>query len=315
MIRYLCLRLLQIIPVLLGISFIVFLSLSLLPGDTAQAILGAYATPDNLAQLREQMGLSQSLPMQYFTWLTHLFQGDFGQSYSLHKPVIDELGFRLGPTLLLAGVALLIAIVVSLLAGVAMAIYQFGVVDQVLSLVIILGISIPAFWLAMMVILVFSVGLMWFPVSGMYRIVDGGGVFDLLHHLILPSVVLASVPTAVLGRLTRTTMLETLRADYVLTARAKGLRETRVVFRHALTNALLTLIPVMATQVGFLLGGAVYVETLFQWPGLGRMLVQAVASRDLLLVQGGVLVIAVLYVLVNLGADLLQRWMDPRIKA
>ena len=156
---------------------------------------------------------------------------------------------------------------------------------------------------------------MWFPVSGMYRIVDGGRVFDLLHHLILPSVVLASVPTAVLGRLTRTTMLETLRADYVLTARAKGLCETRVVFRHALTNALLTLIPVMATQVGFLLGGAVYVETLFQWPGMGRMLVQAVASRDLLLVQGGVLVIAVLYVLVNLGADLLQRWMDPRIKA
>ena len=196
-----------------------------------------------------------------------------------------------------------------------MAVYQFGWVDRLLSIIVVLGISLPAFWLAMMVILLFSVGLMWFPVSGMYQIVGGGTLGDLLHHLVLPALVLASVPTAVLGRLTRTTMLETLREDYVRTARAKGLRENRVIFRHALTNALLGLVPVIATQVGFLLGGAVYVETLFQWPGMGRMLVQAVASRDLLLVQGGVLIIATLYVGVNLCADLVQRWMDPRVRA
>ena len=166
-----------------------------------------------------------------------------------------------------------------------------------------------------MVILLFAVEWMIFPVSGMHHIVGSGGLADLLHHLVLPSMVLASVPTAVLSRLTRTTMLETLREDYIQTARAKGIRERRVIFRHALTNALLSLVPVMATQVGFLLGGAVYVEMLFQWPGLGRMLVQAVASRDLLLVQGGVLVIASLYVGVNLCADLVQRWIDPRIRA
>ncbi len=228
---------------------------------------------------------------------------------------MEELGFRLGPTLLLAGASLLVAIALSILAGVTMAVYQFSWIDRGLSLIVVLGISLPAFWLAMMVILLFAVGLMWFPVSGMYQIVAGGGIGDLLHHLILPALVLASVPTAVLGRLTRTMMLETLRQDYILTARAKGLSERRVIFRHALTNALMGLVPVIATQVGFLLGGAVYVETLFQWPGMGRMLVQAVASRDLLLVQGGVLVVAALYVLVNLGADVVQRWMDPRVKA
>ena len=313
--RYFLLRLLQLIPVLFGISLIVFLSLAFLPGDPAQAILGAYATPDNVEALRTQMGLDQSLPIRYFTWLSHLFQGDMGQSYSLNKPVLEELGFRLGPTLLLAGAALLIAIIASLLAGVAMAVYQFGWVDRILSIIVVLGISLPAFWLAMMVILLFAVEWMWFPVSGMYHIVGDGGLGELFHHLVLPAIVLASVPTAVLSRLTRTTMLETLREDYIQTARAKGIRENRVIFRHALINALLGLVPVIATQVGFLLGGAVYVEMLFQWPGMGRMLVQAVASRDLLLVQGGVLVIATLYVGVNLCADLVQRWIDPRIRA
>ena len=306
-------RLLQLPLVLLGISLVVFLIMALLPGDPALAILGPYATPDALATLRAELGLDQPLWQRFGHWLGAALQGDLGRSISLQRPVADEIAERLGPTLLLASSALGLSVLLGLAAGVAAAAHHGRWQDRALTLGLLLGISTPQFWLALLLILVFAVWLQWLPVSGMYAVYAGGGGADLLRHLILPAMSLAVVVTGVLARLARGAMLEELSRDYIRMARAKGLSEGRVIYRHALRNMLGRMLPVIGLQAGFLLGGAVYVETLFQWPGMGRMLVDAIASRDLLLVQGGVLVMASAYVLVNLGADLLQHLLDPRI--
>lgn len=311
---YLLRRLAYLGPVLLGVSVIVFVTMSLLPGDPALAILGPYATPDNVARLEKDLGLDRSLVEQYAIWLSNVVQGDLGRSYRLNRPVLDEVLDRLGPTLLLAGTAFVLCTVFGLAAGVVAAVGQYGWQDRLLTLLVLVGISTPSFWLGLMLVLAFSVTLGWFPVSGMYAVYGGGGWLDLLHHLVLPAVALALVAAGVIARLARTQMLEVLRQDFVRTARAKGLREGAVVYKHAFKNALVAVVPLIGIQVGFLLGGAVYIETVFQWPGVGRMLVTAVASRDLLLVQGGVLVVAAFYVCVNLLADVVQRLLDPRIR-
>jgi len=314
MTAYILRRLLQLIPVLFGISLVVFLIMALLPGDPALAILGPYATPESLASLRQELGLDQPLWQRFFIWLGNLLHGDLGRSVILHRPVIDEIAERLGPTLLLAGTALALSVVLGLGAGVIAAAHRRRWPDHVLTLVVLLGISTPQFWLALLLILVFAVWLGALPVSGMFAVYAGGGLADLLRHLILPAISLAVVVTGVLARLGRTAMLEELSQDYVRMARARGLSERRVVYKHAFLNMLGAMVPVIGLQTGFLLGGAVYVETVFQWPGLGRMLVDAIATRDLLLVQGGVLVMAVAYVLVNLLADVVQHLLDPRIR-
>ncbi len=311
--RYLLRRILAVFPVLLGISVLVFLVMALIPGDPAQAILGPYATPENLARLRDELGLDKPMPLQFVGWLSDIVQGDFGRSYSLDRPVIDEVLERLGPTLLLAGTALVLGAVFGLAIGVLTAVKQYRWQDKLLTLLVLVGISTPAFWLGLLLILVFAVWLGWFPVSGMYAVFEGGGVGDLLHHLVLPAVALAAVATAVIARLMRTSMLEVLRQDYIRIARAKGVRERRVIYRHAFKSALVSVIPVIGIQAGFVLGGAVYIETVFQWPGIGRMLVEAISTRDVLLVQGGVLVVAGAYVLINLITDLVQYALDPRI--
>jgi peptide/nickel transport system permease protein len=287
--------------------------MALIPGDPASAILGAYATPENVARLREELGLNKSLLEQYIIWLTHLFQGDLGQSYSLNRPVLDEVLERLGPTLLLAGTALVLCTFLGLLAGSVSAVKQYGWQDKLLTLLVLMGISTPSFWLGLILVLLFAVQLQWFPASGMFAIYGGGGVVDLLHHLILPAITLAVVATGVVARLTRTNMLEVLRQDYVRTARAKGLKERQVIYKHAFKNALVNIIPVIGIQAGFVLGGAVYIETVFEWPGIGRMLVTAITTRDILLVQGGVLLVAASYVFFNLLADVAQRALDPRL--
>jgi peptide/nickel transport system permease protein len=314
MTAYLLRRLLQLVPVLFGISLVVFLIMALLPGDPALAILGPYATPESLTSLRRELGLDEPLWRRYLIWLGNLLQGDLGRSITLERPVIDELGERLGPTLLLAGSALVLSVLLGLAAGIVAAVHRRGWQDQLLTLTVLLGISTPQFWLAMLLILVFSVWLGWLPVSGMLAVYGGGGWTDLLRHLLLPAISLAVVVTGVLARLSRTAMLEELSRDYVRMARARGLSEHRVVYRHAFKNMLAKLMPVIGLQTGFLLGGAVYIETVFQWPGLGRMLVDAISTRDLLLVQGGVLVMASAYVLVNLLADIIQQLLDPRIR-
>ncbi len=314
MLRYTIHRLLLTIPVLVGISVVVFLIMALIPGDPATAILGAFATPENATKLRAELGLDRPLIEQYFTWAGNLLSGDFGRSYALNRPVLDELLERLGPTLLLAGSAMCVCVLLGLIAGLLAAVKQYTWVDQGLTLFTLIGISAPSFWLGLMAVSLFTVQLGWLPASGMYTPYGDESLGDLLVHLLMPAVTLGLVASSVIARLTRTSMLEQLRQDYVRTARAKGERETAVVIRHAFRNALVGLIPVLGLQAGFVLGGAVYIETVFQWPGIGRMLVNAISTRDILLVQGGVMMVATIYVLFNLLADLIQHALDPRIQ-
>ena len=311
---YIAKRLLAAIPVLFGLTIIVFVIMSMIPGNPATAILGSYATPENVEKLNRDLGLDKSMVEQYFIWIGNLLHGDLGRSYSLNKPVLDEVLSRFNATLILAGTALVICSILGLIAGVISAVRQFGLADKVITFVVLIGISAPSFWLGLILILLFAVKIKLFPVSGMYAIYGGGGPLDLLHHLFLPAMTLAVVATGVIARLTRTAMLEVLRQDYIRTARAKGLSERKVIYKHAFKAALVSVIPVIGIQAGFVLGGAVYIETVFQWPGIGSMLVTAISTRDLLLVQGGVLVVAAAYVLFNLAADVVQTIIDPRLR-
>ncbi len=311
---YVLKRLLAIVPILIGLTVIVFAIMALIPGDPATAILGSYATPENVEKLNRSLGLDKSIFEQYFIWLGNLLQGDLGRSYSLNRPVLDEVLERFSATLILAGAALLLCTVWGLLIGIWTAARQYGWTDKILTFVVLIGISVPSFWLGLLLILLFSVEWRVLPASGMFAIYGGGDLPDLLRHLILPAVTLSVVATGVIARLTRSAMLEVLRQDFVRTARAKGVPETGVLYRHAFKAALVSVIPVIGIQAGFVLGGAVYIETVFQWPGVGRMLVQAISTRDILLVQGGVVVVAGSYVLFNLLADLAQSWLDPRVK-
>ena len=312
---YVLKRLFSTIPVFIGLSLIVFLIMAMIPGNPAQALLGAWATPENVARINRELGLNKPLYQQYLIWGGNILHGDFGRSYVLNRPVIDEVMERFSATLLLGGCALLLSTVLGLLAGIFSAVRQFGWGDRIITLLVLLGISMPSFWIGLLMIMLFAVQLQWFPASGMYAVWGGGDVADLLHHLALPAVTLAIVATGVIARLTRTAMLEVLRQDFIRTARAKGLSERKVIYKHAFRMALVSVIPVIGIQAGFVLGGAVYIETVFQWPGLGAMMVKAVATRDLLLVQGGVLVAAAAYVLINLCADILQALLDPRLKS
>ncbi|RYH11552.1 ABC transporter permease [Tropicimonas sp. IMCC6043] len=311
---YILRRLLAAIPVILGITVIVFVIMSLIPGDPATAILGSYATPENVEKLNRDLGLDKPLVQQYFIWLGNMFQGDFGRSFSLNRPVLDEVLERFGATLILAGTSLVLCSIFGVLAGVVSAARQYGTADKAITFVVLIGISIPSFFLGMMMILVFAVRLRLLPVSGMYAIYGGGDLPDLARHLAMPAIALAVVATGVIARLSRSAMLEVLRQDFIRTARAKGVKESRVVWRHALKAAMVSIIPVIGVQAGFVLSGAVYIETVFQWPGVGRMLVTAILTRDILLVQGGVVIVASCYVLFNLCVDVAQSLLDPRVK-
>jgi peptide/nickel transport system permease protein len=311
---YILKRLVSAIPVLFGITVIVFLIMAMIPGDPALAILGSYATPENVEKLNRDLGLDQPLVARYFIWLGNMLTGDFGRSFSLNRPVIDEVLDRFSATLILAGTSFVLCAVFGIAAGVVSAARQYGLADKAITFAVLLGISIPSFFLGMMMILLFAVRWKLLPVSGMYAIYGGGDLPDLLNHLIMPALALAVVATGVVARLSRSAMLEVLRQDFVRTARAKGVPEGRVVWGHALRAAMVTIIPVLGVQAGFVLSGAVYIEMVFQWPGVGRMLVDAILKRDILLVQGGVVFVAACYVLFNIAVDVAQSVLDPRIK-
>jgi len=312
--NYLLQRLISAIPVLLGITIIVFFIISLIPGDPATAILGSYATPENVKLLNEQLGLDKGLVQRYFIWLGNLVQGDLGRSFALNRPVLDEILERLNATLILSGTAFILCSVVGVLIGTISAFKQYTITDKIITFTVLTGISLPSFFLGMMMILLFAVNLQWFPVSGMYAIYGGGDFLDLIHHLIMPAIALALVATGVVARITRNSVLEILRQDYIRTARAKGVSEGNVLFKHVLRIAIVTILPILGLQAGFVLSGSVFIEIVFQWPGVGRMLVDAILKRDILLVQGGVMFVAACYVLFNIAVDLLQRYLDPRIK-
>ena len=311
--RYILFRAAASVPVLIGITIIVFVILSLIPGDPATAILGSYATPENVARLNAQLGLDRPLVQRYFIWLGNLLQGDLGRSFSLNRPVIDEILERFNATLILSGLAFVMCSVLGILAGVISATRQYGLADKLITFSVLVGISVPSFFLGMMMILYFAVNLRWVPASGMYALYGGGDLPDLLHHLVMPATALAVVATGVVARMSRSAMLEVLRLDFIRTARAKGVRERRVITRHALRYAIVSILPVLGLQAGFVLSGAVYIEIVFQWPGIGRMLVDAILTRDIMLVQGGVLFVAACYVLFNIIVDLAQLWLDPRL--
>jgi peptide/nickel transport system permease protein len=308
-------RVALLVPIVAAISIGVFLMMVFLPGDPAEAILGSYATPENLEKLRGDLRLDRPLPERYWTWVSGVLRGDFGISYALDRPVADELRERMAASALLAGSAFLLATGFGLLAGILAAANQNRWPDRVLSVAVLAGLSTPAFWLGLVLMGIFAVGLRWLPSGGMVSVVGGGGLWDVVRHLALPAITLAVVAAGVVARLTRTAMLEVLRRDFVRTARAAGLSESRILWRHAVRNALPGLMPVLGMQAGFVIGGAVYVETIFQWPGLGAMLVGAISSRDILVVQGGVLVLSCAYVTINLLADLAQHALDPRLKS
>jgi peptide/nickel transport system permease protein len=312
--RYLARRLLLLVPVLAGVSVVIFMVLHLSPGDPVEIMLGSQATQEDRARLRGELGLDQPLSIQYVRWLGHVVRGDLGRSLWMKRAVLDEVLGRFKATLILTGTALLLSTTFGVALGVASATRPNSLLDRSSAVLSLFGASMPSFWLGIVLMVVFALWLGWLPASGMFAPYGGGDLRDLLAHLVLPAVTLAAASVTIVARLTRATMLETLGQDYIRTARAKGLVERTVVLRHGLKNALIPIVTVIGVQAGYLLGGAVLTETVFAWPGVGTLMVQGILARDFPLVQGCVLVVALSFVLVNLVVDLLYAWLDPRIR-
>lgn len=296
-------RLALLVPTLLGVATLVFAFLHLVPGDPVEIMLGESAAPADVAQLRRDLGLDRPLLVQYGRFLAHAARGDLGRSIAYRAPVSDVIATRYPATLELAAAALVVALGIALPLGIVAAVRPRSALDRGARLASLAGVCLPSFWLGPLLILVFSLRIGWLPVSGR------GGI----AHLVLPAVTLGLGMAGVLVRLTRASMLAALREDYVRSARAKGAPERRVVLVHALRNALVPVTTVAGLQAGALLAGAIITETIFAWPGLGRLVVQAIDARDYPLVQGCVLTIAASYVVVNTATDLLQRAIDPRL--
>lgn len=312
MTTYIIRRLLLAIPVLLGVSFLVFASVRLVPGDPAMAIAGELATPELVARVREEMGLDRPLLVQYVIYLERVLQGDLGHSVRSGLPVAAEIANRLPKTLQLAVLSLLFASAIGIPLGVLSATRANTWVDSLSMALALVGVSMPIFWLGLMLMIFFSVLLpRWLELPGPVLPPTGTGTWK---HLVMPVMALAATSMAIQARMTRACMLEVLRMDYVRTARAKGVAERWVIYRHALRNALIPIVTIIGLQFGTLLGGAVLTETVFAWPGLGRLLVDAIGYRDYPVIQGTVLVVTLGFVLVNLAVDLLYAYLDPRIR-
>ncbi len=312
MIGYIVRRLFGVVPVLILVALGSFLLVHLVPGDPAMVMLGSDATPEQLRSLRTQMGLDRSLPEQFLIWVREAVRGNLGESFFLGRPVTQALMERLPATMQLAVLSLVFSLLIGIPAGIAAAIRQNSWWDQAVMVTAMGGISIPSFWLGLALILVFSVQLGWLPSGGYVPLWEEFGAG--LRALVLPAVSLGFMQAALIARMTRSSMLEVLRQDYVRTARSKGVREWGVIVKHTLKNAMIPVITTIGTAFGVLLGGAVIVEIVFTYPGLGRLVVLAVQRRDYPLVQGALLLTSVIYVLVNLAVDLLYSVFDPRIK-
>jgi peptide/nickel transport system permease protein len=301
---YVARRLVHLVPVLLGISFLVFLLVHLVPGDPVRIMLQDVGSPEQVARVRQQLGLDRPIYIQYVSFVTRALQGDFGRSIHTRRPVAQEIRFRIPFTVRMAVAATLVAIVLGIVLGAIAAMHHQSALDYGTMVIALAGVSLPSFWFGLVLILVFSLHLRWLPPTGA----------DSLLHLILPAITLGSGAAAIIARLTRSSMLEVLRQDYIRTARAKGVTDRRMIYRHALKNAMIPVVSIVGLQFASLLGGAVIVETVFGWPGIGRLAVDAIFNRDIPVIQAVVLVAAVIFVLVNLIVDLLYGWLDPRIR-
>jgi peptide/nickel transport system permease protein len=312
MTTYVVRRVLAIIPVLFGISILVFLLVHLIPGDVAQILLGTQATDQQLETLRRTFGLDRALPVQYLDWLSHILRGDFGVSFRTNRPVLPDLVSRFGVTVQLTLVSMLIALVVAVPLGAIAAARRGRAADGASRVVALFGLSIPNFWLGTLLILFVSLGLHWLPPVGFVSLLDNPWLG--IQTLILPAIALGTAVAAFIMRMVRSSLLEVLRQDYIRTAQAKGLHEQTVLYRHAMKNAFIPVLTVIGVQIGYLLGGAVIIESIFSLPGMGRFLLDSISNRDYSIVQGGVLFIALVFCLVNLSVDLVYGWLDPRIR-
>jgi peptide/nickel transport system permease protein len=306
-------RLALVVPTLLAATVVVFFMIHLAPGDAAQAMLGPMASGDALAQLREQLGLSDPVPVQYLRWLEHAAQGDLGRSIRQQVPVADLVQERFRNTAILGAVSLTVAVIVGLGLGFLAALNRGSVIDRIVIVIASSGIAIPSFFLALLLSYIFGTRLGWLPSSGMYSL-QGGGAFDLASHLILPAIALAAAPIAVVARMTRSSTLEVIGADYVRTARAKGLSRQAVTIGHIFKNALIPIIHLLGLQAGILLSATALVEVVFSWPGIGSLMVDSILTRDLPVTQGCVLVIAAVYAVVSVVADVAHAALDPRLQ-
>ena len=303
MVGYIVRRLLLTIPVVIGVSILIFAIIRLIPGDPAVAIAGVHASNEYIEQVRKDLYLDRSLPVQYGIFVRNLFRGELGVSTMSRRPVAIELRERFPRTIELTLAAMLIASLVGISAGIVSATRRYSLFDNASMLVALFGVAAPVFWLALMLQLLFAVNLGWLPATGR-------GTW---RHLILPALTLGLATAGLIARITRSSMLEVLRQDFITTARAKGLAEKVVVYKHALKNALIPVVTIMGLQFGILLGGAVLTETVFAWPGVGRLLVDSILARDYPVVQGAVMTLAVSFVLINLVVDLAYAFLDPRI--
>ncbi len=329
---YIAKRILMLIPVLLGASILAFALIHLAPGDPARTISGEHASEQTIARIRAKYGLDEPLHVQYLVWLGRVLRGDFGKSIVSNEDVTVEIMDRFPNTVELSVAAMTLAILVGTMAGIVSASKQYSALDYTTMGVALFGVSMPVFWLGIMLMMIFGVFLRWLPISGRINTlvsidrITGFYILDSLitlnipalissiRYLILPAVALATIPMATIARVTRSSMLEVLRQDYIRTERAKGLSERVVVYKHAVRNAMIPVITVIGLNFGILLAGALLTETVFAWPGIGRYVVNAVRMRDYPAVQGCVLFFAFIFVVVNLLADILYVYIDPRIK-
>lgn len=331
---YIAKRLLGLIPVLLGITLLVFTLLHLIPGDPATVLLGERATPEQVTALREQLGLNQPLIGQYLTFLSSLVRFDLGSSIISGVPILDEVRSRLPATIELSLGAMAIALTLGIPAGVFAAVRKNSWLDNLVMTGSLLGVSLPVYWLGLLLSYLFSVNLQWLPSSGRLSVTAGFNfqpitefyvvdallqlnvtlLQDVLAHLILPALTLSTIPLAILARITRSAMLEALSQDYIRTARAKGVPERWVIAQHAFKNALLPISTITGLQFGTLLGGAILTETIFAWSGIGSWIYEGILARDYPVVQGGVIFVAIAFVLINLVVDLSYAFFDPRVR-
>jgi len=331
MLAYIIRRILILIPTLLGVSVIVFLMLRITPGDPAELLLGERATEEALHEIREHLGLNEPLHVQYGLFLKRLMKGDLGETIWSRQKVWIEVKERFPATIELSVVALFISCFFGIIFGIISATRQYSIFDYLSMLGALIGVSMPIFWLGLVFMLIFSVNLGWLPLSGRisvgvdlevitnFYILDAvltknwGALKDVLWHIIMPATTLSTIPMAIVARMTRSSMLEVLRQDYIKTAKAKGLSQFIVTFKHALRNALIPVVTTIGLQFGVALGGAILTETIFAWPGVGKWMFDAVMKRDYMVIQGGTLFIAAVFVVINLIVDVLYAVINPRI--
>ncbi len=331
MLSFIIRRFLSVIPTLFAVSIIVFLMLRLAPGDPAELLLGERATTESLAAMRDHLGLNKPIYTQYLMFLQRLMKGDLGETIWSRQKVSQEIKERFPATIELALAAMILSSFFGLILGIISATRQYSVFDYLSMLGSLIGVSMPVFWLGLVLMLIFSVWLGWVPMSGRLGVAfdvkvitnfylidtliagDWAAFRDAVRHLILPAVALSTIPLAIVARMTRSSMLEVLRQDYIKTAKAKGLSQFKIVMKHALRNGLIPVITVVGLQFGILLGGAILTETVFAWPGVGKWIFDGVVKRDYMVIQGGTLVVATSYVLVNLLVDVTYAVINPRI--